>query len=113
MHLYFFGIIILPMLLGMVMVIYLEAKMIEYYFRLMIENMSSRIQGQASIIQTEMLLTNKGGNVNRLINMCADKISAVEYRLQDQQPRPMDPGRTLTNVIKFTNKESRTDRSGR
>lgn len=59
MHLYFFGIIILPMLIGMVMVIYLEAKMIEYYFRLMIENMSSRIQGQASIIQTEMLLTNR------------------------------------------------------
>ena len=59
MHLYFFGIIILPMLIGMVMILYLEAKMIEYYFRLMIENMSSRIQGQASIIQTEMLLTNK------------------------------------------------------
>ena len=57
------------------------------------------IDVQILMMKIEMSLTQKGGNVNRLLKMIADKTAALEYRYMDSQPRPTDFGRKITNYL--------------
>ena len=54
---------------------------------------------QILMMKVEMSLVCKGGNINRLIKMCADKISELEYRWMDSNPRPDDFGRKITTFL--------------
>ena len=50
----------------------------------------------------------KGGNINRLLKMVADKVSALEYRFMDSAPRPDDTGRKITNYLEAHYKSSKS-----
>lgn len=54
---------------------------------------------QILMMKIEMSLVQKGGNVNRLLKMVADKVSQLEYRFMDSSPRPDDTGRKITNFL--------------
>ena len=54
---------------------------------------------QILIMKMEMSMVQKGGNVNRLLKMIADKVSELEYRFMDSQPRPTDFGRKITTYL--------------
>ena len=45
---------------------------------------------QILMMKIEMSIVNTGGNLNRLIKMVADKVSALEYRFMDANARPDD-----------------------
>ena len=54
---------------------------------------------QIMMSKIEMSLVVKGGNINRLIKMAADKISQLEYIYMDDNARPDDYGRKITNYL--------------
>ena len=54
---------------------------------------------QILLMKMEMSMVCKGGNLNRLIKMCADKISELEYRFMDANARPDDYGRKITTYL--------------